>query len=186
MVCFTDVTVLHHEASLDESKLPRCPRDPACALSPQPLQITPEIHHLCGSDGLAPIGLGALRSKEIRRLDSYEDDRSEARQGVGIVPPEERRQVIGIKRAASVERVENDNAELKRAHMQSVREHILELRAAQQASAPGTSGIPTLDAPCLPAPAGQPDEASSSLPCRAAEPEPSGGDSGAVEEDAVG
>ena len=72
----------------------------------------------------------------MRRLDSYELERSPKRQGVGIVPPEERRQAIGVKRAASVERVESDNAELKRAHVQSVREHIRELRAAQSGQSP--------------------------------------------------
>ena len=51
------------------------------------------------------------------------------------MPPEERRKTIGVKRAASVERVENDNAELKRAHVQSVREHIQELRQQQMAAA---------------------------------------------------
>ena len=68
-----------------------------------------------------------------------------ARQGVGIVPPEERRQAIGMKRSASCERIEHDNAVLKRAHMQSVREHILELRAAQLASSERAAGSDSVD-----------------------------------------
>ena len=100
------------------------------------------------------------------------------RQGVGIWAPEERRQAIGVKRAASVERVENDNAELKRAHVESVREHILELRAAQLAAAPGSSSrsetTPAPDAPCPQAASDWPEGSSSSSSCcRAAEqPEP--------------
>jgi hypothetical protein len=125
---------------------------------------------------LAPIGLGALKSKEVRRLDSYDSERSEMRQGVGIWAPEERRQAIGVKRAASVERVENDNAELKRAHVESVREHILELRAAQLAAAPGSSSrsetTPAPDAPCPQAASVPEGSSSSSSCCRAAEPEP--------------
>ena len=77
----------------------------------------------------------------MRRLDSYELERSPKRQGVGIVPPEERRQAIGVNRAASVERVESDNAELKRAHVQSVREHIRELRAAQSGQSPEVTTV---------------------------------------------
>ena len=71
----------------------------------------------------------------------YDEERAKARRGVGIVPPEERRQAIGMKRSASVERVEHDNAVLKQAHMQSVREHLLELRAAQQASSGRTAAM---------------------------------------------
>lgn len=50
-----------------------------------------------------------------------------------------------MKRSASVERIENDNAVLKRAHMQSVREHILELRAAQLASSESAAGSGSVD-----------------------------------------
>jgi len=76
------------------------------------------------------------RHRVLTRL-RYDEERTKARQGVAIVPPEERRQAIGMKRSASVERIENDNAVLKRAHMQSVREHILELREVQQQAAAG-------------------------------------------------
>lgn len=108
-VSFTNVTVLHHEISLDDSKLP--------------------------SDGLAPIGLGALRRKEVVPVYLYDQERSQAREGgVGVVPPEERRQAIGVKRALSVERVESDNAEIRRVNTQSMREAILELRAARLAN----------------------------------------------------
>ena len=61
------------------------------------------------------------------------------------MPPEERREAIGMKRSASVERIENDNAVLKRAHVQSVREHILELRAAQLASSERAAGSDSTD-----------------------------------------
>ena len=50
-----------------------------------------------------------------------------------------------MKRSASVERIENDNAVLKRAHIQSVREHILELRAAQLASSERAAGSGSVD-----------------------------------------
>lgn len=143
-VRFTDVTVLHHDQELDESKLPSAHNairfPPSRLLSRAPTSLHPPSPWRAG-DGLAPIGLGALQRKEVRRLDSYELERSPKRQGVGIVPPEERRQAIGVKRAASVERVENDNAELKRAHVQSVREHIRELRAAQSGQSPQMTGV---------------------------------------------
>ena len=110
-VSFSNVTVLHHELSLDDSKLP--------------------------SDGLAPIGLGALRRKEVVPVHLYDQEREEAREsGVGLVPPEERRQAIGVKRALSVERVETDNAEIRRVNTMSMREAILELRAARLATVP--------------------------------------------------
>lgn len=103
-VSFGAVQVLHHAVSLDESKLP--------------------------SDGLAPMGLGALQRRELRRLESYEADRAMSRRGVGVVPPERRREVVGMKRG-DLQRVEEDNARLKRAHAESLRDHILELRAAR-------------------------------------------------------
>ena len=108
-VRFTNVTVLHHDLELDDSKLP--------------------------SDGLAPIGLGALRRKEVVPVHLYDQERLEAREtGVGHVPPEQRRQAIGVKRALSVERVESDNAEIRRVNTQSMRVAILELRATRLAS----------------------------------------------------
>ena len=108
-VRFSDVTLLHHEVELDGSKLP--------------------------SDGLAPIGLGELQHTELRRLDSYEAERAATRAGVGHVPVEERRQVIGVTRAASTERVETDNTTLKREHAESIQEHIRDIRAQRQAAA---------------------------------------------------
>lgn len=110
-VSFSHVTVLHHEISLDDSKLP--------------------------SDGLAPIGLGALRRKEVVPVHLYDQEREGAREvGVNLVPPEERREAIGVKRALSVERVESDNAEIRRVNTMSIREAILELRAARLAALP--------------------------------------------------
>ena len=110
-VSFSNVTVLHHEISLDDSKLP--------------------------SDGLAPIGLGALRRKEVVPVHLYDQEREEAREeGVNLVPPEERRESIGVKRALSIERVESDNAEIRRVNTMSMREAILELRAARLATLP--------------------------------------------------
>ena len=110
-VSFSHVTVLHHEISLDDSKLP--------------------------SDGLAPIGLGALRRKEVVPVHLYDQEREGAREeGVSLVPPEERREAIGVKRALSIERVESDNAEIRRVNTMSIREAILELRAARLAALP--------------------------------------------------
>ena len=110
-VCFSNVTVLHHEISLDDSKLP--------------------------SDGLAPIGLGALRRKEVVPVHLYDQEREEAREeGVNVVPPEERRECIGVKRALSIERVESDNAQIRRVNCMSMREAILELRAARRTNLP--------------------------------------------------
>jgi len=121
-VRFAGVTLLHHDMELDGSKLP--------------------------SDGLAPIGLGALQRKELRRLDSYEDERANTRTGVGHIPPEKRRQVIGVTRAASQDRMEADNSALKREHAESIREHIRDIRAQRelervQASATGEDGEET-------------------------------------------
>ena len=104
-VRFGDVQVLYHEALLDDSKLP--------------------------SDGLAPVGLGVLKGRELRRLDSYEGERQESRRGVSIIPPEDRREVVGVKRRASLERIERDNAKLRMAHVQSIRDHISELRTRE-------------------------------------------------------
>ena len=110
-VSFSNVTVLHHDISLDDSKLP--------------------------SDGLAPIGLGALRRKEVVPVYLYDQEREEAREeGVSLVPPEERREAIGVKRALSIERVESDNTEIRRVNTMSMREAILELRAARLATLP--------------------------------------------------
>jgi hypothetical protein len=111
-VSFSNVTVLHHEISLDDSKLP--------------------------SDGLAPIGLGALKRKEVVPVHLYDQEREEAREeGVHLVPPEERRESIGVKRRRlSIERVESDNAEIRRVNTISMREAILELRAARRATLP--------------------------------------------------
>ena len=102
------------------------------------------------SDGLAPLGLGALQRKELRRMDSYEEERAGTRTGVGHVPVERRRQVIGVTRAASQDRVEADNVALKRAHSESIREHIRDLRAKreleQKQSAEASAGAPSAEA----------------------------------------
>lgn len=103
-VRFGEVQVLHHQVLLDDSKLP--------------------------SDGLAPLGLGQLQRRENERLETYESRRAGARQGVGHIPADERRaSLAGLKRESSLERIERENAELKRAHAQSLREHIAQLTA---------------------------------------------------------
>ena len=106
-VRFSDVTLLHYEVELDGSKLP--------------------------SDGLAPIGLGELQHTELRRLESYEHERAVTRAGVGHVPVEKRRQVIGLTRVESTERVEKDNTALKLQHARSFHEHIRDIRAQREA-----------------------------------------------------
>ena len=68
-VSFGQVTVFVHEASLDASKLPRyCTTAHATHTSPCRRPGPLVVRH---SDGLAPIGLGALKRKELRRLDSH-------------------------------------------------------------------------------------------------------------------
>lgn len=83
------------------------------------------------------------------------------------MPPEERREAIGMKRSASVERIENDNAVLKRAHVQSVREHILELRAAQLASSERAAGSDSTDSTDSTDSAASVETVASGLLCRA-------------------
>lgn len=103
-VRFGSVEMLHHSISLDDSKLP--------------------------SDGLAPVGLGELQGREMRRLDSYEEERATARRGVGIIPPEHRREALGLRhRRDSLDRIEEANAQLRHAQMQSLREHLTEMRS---------------------------------------------------------
>lgn len=100
-VTFGEVKVLHHTLVCDDSKLP--------------------------SDGLAPVGLGDLELEEHAQIDEFEGQREPLRRGVGIIPPEDRRQRVGLKRQNSWERIEEDNARLKQAQAESVREHIVML-----------------------------------------------------------
>mmetsp|Transcript_9640 Transcript_9640/g.21140 ORF Transcript_9640/g.21140 Transcript_9640/m.21140 type:complete len:457 (-) Transcript_9640:642-2012(-) len=102
-VAFGYVQVLHHTALLDNSKLP--------------------------SDGLAPLGLGQLDHKEWLYIDQYESMRKDARErGVGVIPVDERRASIAhLSSSDAMERIERENTELRRAQVQSVREHVLHL-----------------------------------------------------------
>ena len=85
------------------------------------------------------------------RLDDYEREREGSRRGVGIIPPEERRIAVGMKRAHSLERIERDNAELRKAHAESLRTHMRELSSAcpgvRVRAASPADGPPTLAAP---------------------------------------
>ena len=121
-VHFGGVQVFHHRLSLDDSKLP--------------------------SDGLAPVGLGPLQRSEVRRLNSYEADRERCRQGVGLIPPDRRREAIigssssGIKRKDNLERIERTNRELKRSQQDSILDHLNALRRQHGGSAGGGSAEP--------------------------------------------
>ena len=121
-VHFGGVQVFHHRLSLDDSKLP--------------------------SDGLAPVGLGPLQRSEVRRLNSYEADRERCRQGVGLIPPDRRREAIigssssGIKRKDNLERIERTNRELKRSQQDSILDHLNALRRQHGGTAGGGSAEP--------------------------------------------
>ena len=127
-VHFGGVQVFHHRLSLDDSKLP--------------------------SDGLAPVGLGPLQRSEVRRLNSYEADRERCRQGVGLIPPDRRREAIigssssGIKRTDKLERIERTNRELKRSQQDSILDHLNALRRRPPASvSAGRRKFTVFDAP---------------------------------------
>jgi len=105
-VLFGYVQVLHHESCLDGSKLP--------------------------SDGIAPVGLGRLQSKVVQCLDCFEKSRGSLRKGVEIIPPEVRRQALGICRRESVELIELENANLRRAQLSSMKDHIMAIQAQQK------------------------------------------------------
>ena len=97
----------------------------------------------------APAPTRAARTQV--RLDDYERERAGSRRGVGIIPPEERRIAVGMKRAHSLERIERDNAELRKAHAESLRSHMHELSSAcpvvRVRSPSPADGQPVLAAP---------------------------------------
>jgi len=70
-----------------------------------------------------------LDHKEWLYIDQYESMRKDARErGVGVIPVDERRASIAhLSSSDAMERIERENTELRRAQVQSVREHVLHL-----------------------------------------------------------
>ena len=107
-ISFGNVTVFHHERTLDDSKLP--------------------------SDGMAPLGLGALLDTSEHTLDKFESERRQARgpkmtDGALVfwdhMPPQLRGQLIGAS-AEDLEAVAQENSILIREREQGLTEAVVQ------------------------------------------------------------
>eukprot|EP00327_Prymnesium_parvum_P039108 CAMPEP_0195620024 /NCGR_PEP_ID=MMETSP0815-20121206/14926_1 /TAXON_ID=97485 /ORGANISM="Prymnesium parvum, Strain Texoma1" /LENGTH=285 /DNA_ID=CAMNT_0040760661 /DNA_START=404 /DNA_END=1262 /DNA_ORIENTATION=+ len=134
-VLFGYVQVLHHESCLDGSKLPSDGIAPV-GVGAYPRSLPPPapfpLHSPPKVDRFTLMQLGRLQSKVVQCLDSFEKSRGSLRKGVEIIPPEVRRQALGICRRESVELIELENANLRRAQLSSMKDHIMAIQAQQK------------------------------------------------------